>query len=351
MNHRTSPHPVLLAAALAAAAAPGAAARESGAAFLKLPVEARALGLGPGAPALSEGAWSMAANPAGLAAARSKEASFLYGPHLGGTSLGYAAYVHPTRLGTLGAGLLAFRSGGLEGRDEQGSPTGSFSAEDRAFILSLGRALGEPAEGGAPRLGAALKVLQSRIASYAAHGYALDLGAQAPVPGTGLRAGLAVQNLGSGLALLSRRDPLPLALSGGLTARLGGALSVTGGMRRLVNESRTEWGLGAEAELGSSVEGGWGLVLRAGCALPGGPRASGSAPALPAAGLGLRLGAVALDYAFAPMGELGSMQRVGVTVRFGARVDDELPPPRAARGRHRRGSGDYVEYWWRSPAP
>lgn len=338
----------LFASILLLAAPSGAFARSSGAAFLKIPIDARALALGAGAAPLCEGAWALTSNPAGIGVGGLKETALLYGPHLQGTSLGFAAYAHPTALGTLGAGLLALRTGEMEGRSEQGAPAGAFTAEDRAFLLSFARGLEGGGAHAGSRIGTTFKVIQSRIASYHASGFALDIGGQTPIPGAPLRLGLSLQNLGPGLVFLAGRDPLPLNFSAGVSARTAGALTLTAGLRRGLVEHRTEFGLGAELELGSGLPGGWRLLLRGGLGLAGGSRSDAVPPALPVGGVGLQQGRVQLDYAFLPLGELGSMQRVGLTVRFGARIEDNLP---VRHGRRTRGNGDFVQRWWRTAAP
>lgn len=292
-----------------------AAERNPTAAFLGIPLTARAVGLGRGVAAVTEGVGALSENPAGFALLRHQEVSLLYAPHLQGNSLSHVAYGGPTRLGSMGVSHLSLRSNALDGRDEEGRPTGGFSAEDRAVGVSWAAPLGPrlPLLGRAS-IGANAKHVTSRVGSFQASTYAFDVGAQAVrrVGALPMRFGLAVRNIGPGLALQDRRDPLPLQVSAAVSAQPLGMLTLSaGGSRCLVNK-RDEFSLGAEAAPLSGVffRGNYG-------ALRGGGAASQVLPQL-SWGVGMRLASWQFDYAFMPLGELGSSQRLSLTTRFGA---------------------------------
>ncbi|MBI4423812.1 MAG: PorV/PorQ family protein [Elusimicrobia bacterium] len=303
----TSLLPLILPVSAAAAESPTAA-------FLKIPLDARAVGLGAGNQAMAEGIGAVSENPAGFGLARQQEAALLYAPHLKGASLGYVAYGGPTRFGSLGVSHVSLRSGALDGRDDEGRPTGGFSAEDRAIGVSWAAPLklGGPLLGSAA-IGGQVKHVSSRIGSYQASTFAFDFGAQAgrrlgTLP---VRFGVAIRNLGAGLALQERRDPLPLNVSFGAAVQAARMVTISAGASRYLAGERSELSVGAEVSPASRffLRGNYGML-----------RGGGAAPqVLPQLswGLGLRLGSAQVDYALMPLGELGHSQRLSLTMRFG----------------------------------
>ncbi|MFC1679028.1 PorV/PorQ family protein [Elusimicrobiota bacterium] len=307
------------------------------AAFLKIPTDARAMGLGNGHLALASGVGALGHNPAGAAVLNSKEAAFVYAPHLGGTALGAMAYAHPTNIGSFGLNFLTLRSGEMDGRDASGARTAGFTAEDRAVGISYARGFvrNQDRADETVRLGVSLKHISSRIADYEASSYAVDLGGQLPfragrVP---MDFGLALRNLGPGMRYLERQDPLPLSAGVGLSAQLFGTLRLAGGMERYVHEERTDLSIGMEVAPTS------GFMLRGNYGMSRNAEGGGSTPNL-AGGFGVRFGSMQLDYAFMPMGDLGSTQRISLTLRFG-RFE-----PSGARPSKRRRPMD--SYYWQS---
>lgn len=299
---------------LTACPLPALAASSPTAAFLKIPLDARAVGLGAGAAAVGEGVGAVALNPAGFGFARQQELALLYAPHLQGSSLGYLAYGRPTAFGSLGISHLSMRSGAMDGRDDDGRPTGSFSAEDRAIGVSWAAPLaGRVPVFGAAAVGVQAKFLTSRIGSHQASTYAFDLGAQSGrrVGNLPLRFGVALKNLGPGLALQERKDPLPLQLSLAVAAQPAGLLTVSAGASRYLVGERTELSLGTEVApiSGFFFRGNYGMLRAGGSATQNLPQLSW--------GLGMRLASWQVDYAMMPLGELGSTQRLNLTMRFG----------------------------------
>lgn len=343
-SHREACKAVLAAVLLPFLNAAPAWAASPTAAFLKIPLDARAVGLGGGIAALAEGVGAVSENPAGFGLLRQHELSLLYAPHLQGTSLDYLAYGRPTRFGSMGMSHLSLRSGGLDGRDDEGRPTGSFSAEDRAIGLSWAAPLAvDTPLFGRPAVGVQAKHVSSRIGSRQGSTFAFDVGAQSAsrLGALPVRLGLAIRNLGSGLALQDRRDPLPLLVSFGAAAQPLGMLTVSAGGSRHLNEQRNEFSLGAEVAplSGFFFRGNYGM-LRSGGAQAAVPQLSW--------GMGLRLPLGQLDYAFMPLGELGSTQRLNLTMRFGApaTLAPALPRSEMAGGRARAQS--LVQLAWES---
>lgn len=281
------------------------AARESGASFLGIPQGARAMSL--------SNAFTTAADPTALfhniagIAPVGRTASFTHQRLTGERSSNALGYTHPLSGATLGVGLTRLSYGALESRDANGAETGSFEAYDQSLHLAAARRTSFGS------IGLGVKVIQQSIAGERADGLALDAGAQAALS-RGISAGLAVQNLGPGLRFGSESYPLPLTISLGASLKLSHPLAVQVDLKHMPHENRRAFAMGSEFWLVPS------LALRAGymalSEAPAGASRSPLALAGLAAGMGLKLGAVTVDYAFTPASELGDSQRLTLGWRF-----------------------------------
>lgn len=201
----------LLAAALLLA--PAARAQSgSGLSFLRLGVNAAALGVGDAHVAYARDAWATTWNPAGLAAAAGNSAGLSHHLWFADTRTYALAgrFAAGTR-GGLGLFVTATTTGDLEARTRPGDPEGFFDAGFVAAGAAYGRAFGPV------RLGLAAKLLAEQIYTDNATGYAVDLGAQADLFGGLVRLGAALQNLGSMNALDAVATSLPRTLRAGAT--------------------------------------------------------------------------------------------------------------------------------------
>lgn len=283
---------------------------DEGAAFLKLGVGARALGMGGAYTAVAEDVSAMGWNPAGLSGLAKKELGVTHAELALGSRFDFIGYAHPTSQGTLGAGLLRLDQGKLEGRDAAGKPTAGFGASDTALTVSCARKAGDVA-----RVGANVRLIQSSLGSASAQTVALDLGALREFSAVGPgrpRLGVSIQNIGPGLRFLDKRDDLPLATVVGLGYRLPIGMILALDVRHRPNSRQTEVAVGTEYAIlsGFALRGGYGSSRAAaggtGVAALGGI----------AAGFGFKAGSYDLDYSITPMGELGQAQRFSLGCRF-----------------------------------
>lgn len=281
---------------------PAAFAAET-ASFLELPVGARAAALGGAGTALADDATALYWNPAGLAGLEKRDAAFSHAELSESTRLDFGGYAQPGAGGVLGAAFTYLSHGALSGRDAAGRPTGSFGASDAA--LALGYARRE--EVGAA--GVTLKYLRSHIAEAEAQSLAVDAGVRRQ--DGALTTALALRNIGPGLRYADQKNDLPLAAAAGVGYKRGALLL------GLDYEYRPRVGQN-DAGAGAEWEAKPGVYLRAGYSTKG---AIGGGSSLDAAkglafGLGVRLGALRVDYAVKPMGELGRAHRFDVGCRF-----------------------------------
>src|SRR6185437_3218441 len=156
------------------------------------------------------------------------------------------------------------------------------------------------------------KWIQERLDTVSAHAYALDAGLLYD-PGRslgefwrGLRAGLAVRNLGTSMTFDQEAAPLPRSVTAGLSYTgpwLGELITLAVDGEQPNDGARI---LNAGVELSTFQT----FVLRAGYTSEGdlgnGIRA----------GAGLRFKTVQIDYAYESAGALGTAHRIGLTLRF-----------------------------------
>jgi hypothetical protein len=285
----------------------------SGAAFLKIDVGARAIGMGGAFTALANDASAAYWNPAGLAQLSRREALASHAEWIGGMSHEYGGLVQPGLFGgTLGLSLSVLRSGAIEGRDASRQAVGTFSSVDQVAALSFAKDLD------GTRVGVSAKYIEQKLGSRSAAGLAADLGLQRALPVKGMSFGLAAQNIGPSMSYSgSQPYALPLRLKAGLGYQPTAMLGMDADLDYRPREHAARLAYGVEFKPASRVS------MRAGYRFDrlSGFRsaADGGAAGLPGfqGGLGLALGSsYRLDYAFTPMGDAGAAQRLSFAAQF-----------------------------------
>ncbi len=290
------------------------AAGATSAVFLKTPVGARGPALGCSAAAAVDGAESLFWNPAGLSRMGSSglsEFSAGYNALLETSYTGAFAYARPLsdHRGTFGASLVYFSQSAIQGYTPRGDPSSPFTPNDIALSGAYARTFGSA------HAGAALKVVRSELAGESGSTFALDFGVQAErltdISEGALDLGAAVQNLGPALKLGSVSDPLPFKITGGAVWHINpsviGLLDIHAPVdadpyASLGMEFGTSFGPGMKAAL----RGGYNIKQER--AIDGLTGLSG--------GFGVDLLKFRLDYAWVPLGELGTTHRVSLAFRF-----------------------------------
>lgn len=286
--------------------APASAELNSGAGFLKINPSARSAGMG-GTYATMASADALFFNPAGLSPLSKTEFSAMHAQWLLDTRFDAMAVAAPTKLGTFGLGATRFAAGSFEGRTIDRKPTSGFTAQDSLYAVSFGRNV-LPGTG----VGGSLKFLRSEIGPYSAQTVAVDLGMRRELTGRPVTLGLSVQNLGKGLKFLDQEDPLPTAVAAGASYRFAGVFGFAGEIKQDLNDKRFTASIGTEYALMGA------LAVRAGYASNAVSRSGTSSGPMNGlgAGLGIKWRSVSADYSFTPFGELGDVQRLGLSARF-----------------------------------
>ncbi len=283
-------------------------AAESGSAFLQIDPAAKPAAMGGAFTATTGDIDALAYNPAGIAGINRWEASFTHAEWLVDTRYDYLGYGHTTRLGTFGLSAIRMSYGDLEGRSVSRQQTANFSAYDSAYTLAYANTIGDYAS-----LGGAVKILERKIDSDRASSYAMDFGAVRRLTGTPAQVGASVLNIGPGTRFIDQTDPLPLTLTVGTLYRGSARWQANIDLRHLPHDKVTT-ALGGFEFKPVSI-----LALRAGYQVPF--KSTGHEEAWDIdnirGGIGLQITRLYLDYALAPMGDLGLTHRFTVSFRFG----------------------------------
>lgn len=309
---------LLLAVFLAAPPLAGAASNQgqAGAQFLKLGSSARAGGMGDAFTALSDDAYAVHYNPAGLTKLTSAQ---IGGGH---TSLFQRITFQSLALAipygkkddysrnVLGLGVLYLGVGDIERRTSDSTdPVGTFTASDSAYSVSFAHAFNERTS-----FGVSGKHISQAIDSYRGNSTAVDFGLLHRVAEEkdSVTLGLAVKHLGKRIGYVdSQRDPLPAAVSLGAAKQVAKPLLVS-----------LEAGKAADADPYGAIglegrkqffEDGLGACLRFG--YNSSRRELGAVSGV-SAGAGLVFPKGRLDLAWVPFGPLGDSFRFTLLVKF-----------------------------------
>ena len=246
-------------------------------------------------------------NPAGLNYIKRLQQTFGHNSWIDGLNTEHAAFA--VRRGTasvIGAGIGFLNSGDIERGNKYGYTEGYYSASDLALLFSYARRLN-------PRLAAGgnFKIIRERIESAGAQAYAIDAGAIYELSPK-LKLGATLKNLGTGLTLEKTSCPLPLGLRAGAALEVSKNLLLTSDISLPFDDSPGLY-FGAEYIYPSPVKGAR-LALRGGLKTPTmGYLGALSALAL---GFGVESGAIGVDYALTPYGDLGLVHRLSLKIKF-----------------------------------
>ncbi|MEI7530096.1 MAG: PorV/PorQ family protein [Elusimicrobiota bacterium] len=279
--------------------------------FLNLPVGARAAGMGGAYSAISEEASGVYWNPAGLVQIPKLSAVFMRAQYIDDISYQYAAYAHRLSYDSVvGVSALMTDIGAITRTDISNNTLGSFTPQDQVFTLAYSKAILEFSDKDIDvAVGVSGKYIKSRIL-HSAESYAMDIGVMTynfgDIP---YRLAVTASNMGGGLSYDEESNPLPL------TFKMGAAVSPFRNMllaTDVVFPKQNSPNVLFGGELALTPNELTRLCVRAGLnmqELHDGLNGFSM-------GLGATLHFFTLDYAFIPMGELGSTHRISITFDF-----------------------------------
>ncbi|MFH1860538.1 MAG: PorV/PorQ family protein [bacterium] len=263
--------------------------------FLKLGVGARAIGMGEAFTAVAADANAISWNPAGLANLDHQQINVMHNTWLAKTYYDHLSFAGPFKKGVACAGLTFLGSGNIPGYDVTQKPTGDYTAYDMAFIGGYGWKFSDEL-----LVGISGKLLQSKIDSYDAKGFAIDIGVLSKTQVDNLTVGGTIQNIGNKIKFNKEGDPLPLMIKIGaaytmLENNLTTAMDITKS-----RDNDVKFNLGCEYLINKSfaVRGGYDSRIDEGDGIT--------------AGIGYKHTFVTVDYAYVPWGKLEDTHRVSL---------------------------------------
>jgi hypothetical protein len=246
---------ILFTALLAASAA--AQSGSTGLSFLKIGVGGRTIAMGDAGVASAEHGNASHYNPALLAPQRQPCVSLMHNQWVQDVTTQYLGAVLPVEGLTLGFHLGLSSASEIEIREVPGEPTGTFASRFFTSGITAAFALSDEID-----VGATAKFLFEKISVDEASGYAFDVGLAVHPFDEGdlkpLKAGFALENLGSMSALRTQETKLPSLLRYGMSyeiplATLSGALLVEADGLTLLDAKTTHFNIGAEVDYDHSL--------------------------------------------------------------------------------------------------
>ncbi len=277
-------------------------AARTGAQFLLIDTDARLSGMGSAGVASALGVNALNYNPAGLAAMTSPEAAFSHSKWLMDATHDFIGFGMPVKKMGGGIGITRLSNGSMEGRSDDGSTLGGYTAYDQAVSVGFGF----------KNMGGAVKYIQSSIAGVRADAFAVDLGTKQGLSRLPVTLGFGVQNLGTGIKYLSQRDSLPLSVNAGFTFMAFPGVALALDVKRLMYDKQTVFSAGTEYAMFTNNT--MGFALRGGYGLTGLTQSNEKNGLSVGAGL-MALG-MQLDYAMSPETDLGGTQRITLKKKF-----------------------------------
>lgn len=277
--------------------------------FLKINPSARAAGMAGVSAAQENDIFSVYANPSGLARLAVPAFTATYMRYFADINYGYLSYAAPLKhAGAVGFSYTYLLIDDIDKRAVDETRQGSFNAQDTALTAAYGKKDAAPSVLENLDLGAAVKLISSRIDQTIATTAAVDLAASYR-PVENVTTALAVQNISYGIRFREVTDPLPLNVKAGVSWRINNAVTVGSDIDKYVLDNKGYAAVGTEYWPVKQ------LALRAGYRFGYHTESLGSLVGL-GLGFGVRIWSVGLDYAFVPFGDLGDTHRISFVVSF-----------------------------------
>ncbi len=282
----------------------------SGAQFLKLGVNARAIGMGEAYSAVADGSDAIYWNPAGLGRIENKSLSFMHASYLQNIFYDFTSYAQRVgSVGTFGIGIQYLNATSIDETDEFGTTVGKFNPYDLAISVGWARTFKDVLEDKDFIFGLSGKFIQSKIIETANAG-AVDAG----ISWNALEKcwfSLGIQNLGSGLKFKEESFDLPVNI------KLGSSYAVYKPLLLALDvnfpkDNAPNASLGAEYKV--SIAPDMWFASRGGYNSRSAKDLTGLSSV--SAGMGLGWKGYGIDFAWVPFGELGHTYRVSLSVKY-----------------------------------
>lgn len=292
----------------------------TGSEFLLLDTSARGIAVGGAMAAVTDDASSIYWNPAGLAKVPRMSSTFMHAQYV--ADITYEAGAYAQRINdaaVLGAGVRFLNGGNITRTDLQGSSVGTFNPRSYVMEFGWGQTIYDLSDSEMDvAMGVSGRFLRSDLGIATANGYATDFGIQSRFFTTGLAydVALTVQNVGVGQKFDQVRDTMPTRVRFGGAVKPIKTLSLSIEGLAPINDAPY---LAAGAEYTLQVERGITGFLRGGVNTL--TYDSLGTASIVTFGLGIKLNDLTFDYAFVPMGVLGTAtHRLSLSFNLPAKV-------------------------------
>lgn len=280
-------------------------------AFLKINPGPRPAGMGEAYVAVADDVHTVHWNPAGLGFLENPEVQFMHALWLGHIQYEHLAFTQPILKGSIGTTVSLLHMQNIR-RIREGTPAGSFRVYD--FALDMG--YGFPVLSWLP-LGFNLRGIQSKIDQQISSCMSSDVGMLVTSPHRRWSFGISGQNLGTRLNFIDKNERLPEVIRTGIA------------YRERIEEEFVQLILTAEAEKPADGDYKFGvglehllldtLALRAGYRYDLDEQGLDKLARL-RIGMGIYVGGMRLDYAWAPYASMGYTHRFSLGYLFGQKV-------------------------------
>jgi hypothetical protein len=284
----------------------------SGAQFLKLGVNARAIAMGEAYGAVVDGSDAIYWNPAGLERVKKGSLSLMHAVYLDNIYYDFASYAQRAGVvGTVGVGVQYLSASSIDQTNEFGTTIGSFKPYDLAVSLGWAKTLKDFGDTDTEFvLGLTGKFIQSKIIETANAG-AVDLG----INWNALEKcwlSVSIHNLGTAIKFKEESDDLPVNVRVGSSYQVTDSflMSLDGNVPR-DNNPNIALGTEYKAFIGQSS---W-FAMRAGYNSRTMQDIHKGMSGISAGG-GLGLGGTGIDFAWVPFGQFGHTYRVSLSIKF-----------------------------------
>lgn len=313
---------LLLAAAVPAGAVDfgRAAVGTTGSEFLLMDTSARGIAMGGAMTAVTDDAASLYWNPAGLAAVPRMSATFMHAQYV--ADITYDAGAWAGRINdasVIGAGVRYLDGGTVSRTDVNGVEQGSFHPRSYVGELGWGQSVYDLSDSEMDvAMGVTARAIRTDLGLKTANAYGADFGIQSRFYTATIPYDIAavVQNVGVGAKFDQVRDTLPLRIRFGGAVRPIKPLTLTAEAIAPVNDAPyaaagAEWALEVDRDIKGYARAGFnGLTMES--------LGIGSTLSM---GFGVKLTNISFDYAFVPMGALGTAtHRVSLSFNLPAKV-------------------------------
>ncbi len=297
-----------------------AAVGTSGSEFLLMDTSARGIAMGGAMAAVTDDSSSIYWNPAGLASVPRMSASFMHSQYVADITYdagSYAARVNDASV--IAAGVRYLDGGSIAQTDVNGLTNGTYHPRSYVGEVGWGQSIYDLSDSEMDvAMGVTAKAIRTDLGLNTANGYAADFGIQSRFYTSALTYDVAavIQNVGVGQKFDQVRDTLPTRIHLAGAVRPIKPLTLTGEIIAPINDAPyaavgAEWGVEVERDIKGFARAGFNSLTM---------ESLGIASTI-SLGFGVKLTDLSFDYAFVPMGTLGTAtHRISVSFNLPAKV-------------------------------